>query len=83
MIVGPNGTGKSTVVCAIALGLGWKPSVLGRAKDVASYVKLGHSQGWVEIELQGTESNVTIRRILFRESNTSDWMLQGVPASAR
>lgn len=83
MIVGPNGTGKSTVVCAIALGLGWKPSVLGRAKDVASYVKLGHTHGWVEVELQGRDANISIRRVLFRESNSSDWMLNGVAASAR
>lgn len=27
MIIGPNGTGKSTIVCAIALGLGWNTSV--------------------------------------------------------
>lgn len=85
MIIGPNGTGKSTVVCAIALGLGWKPSVLGRAKDVASYVKLGHAQGWVEVELQGfpEEQNVILRRIMFRDSNTSDWMLNGVAATIR
>lgn len=85
MIIGPNGTGKSTVVCAIALGLGWKPSVLGRAKDIASFVKLGREQGWVEIELQGLDgaANVTIRRILFRETNTSDWLLNGQNASAR
>lgn len=85
MIIGPNGTGKSTVVCAIALGLGWKPSVLGRAKDVASYVKLGHSQGWVEIELQGNpgERNVVVRRVLFRETNSSDWLLNGRNASSR
>ena len=29
MIVGPNGTGKSTIVCAIALGLGGSPKLLG------------------------------------------------------
>ena len=23
MVIGPNGTGKSTLVCAICLGLGW------------------------------------------------------------
>ncbi|PKI83428.1 Structural maintenance of chromosomes protein 5 [Malassezia vespertilionis] len=85
MIIGPNGTGKSTVVSAIALGLGWKPSVLGRAKDVASYVKLGHGEGWVEIELQGFsgKDNIVIRRVLFRESNSSDWLLNGANASAR
>jgi len=27
MIIGPNGTGKSTIVCAIALGLGGATSV--------------------------------------------------------
>lgn len=27
MVIGPNGTGKSTLVCAICLGLGWGPVV--------------------------------------------------------
>lgn len=27
MVIGPNGTGKSTIVCAICLGLGWGPVV--------------------------------------------------------
>jgi len=27
MVIGPNGTGKSTLVCAICLGLGWSPIV--------------------------------------------------------
>jgi hypothetical protein len=27
MVIGPNGTGKSTLVCAICLGLGWAPGV--------------------------------------------------------
>jgi hypothetical protein len=30
MIIGPNGTGKSTLVCAICLGLGWSPQVSTR-----------------------------------------------------
>lgn len=30
MIIGPNGTGKSTLVCAICLGLGWGPKVSAR-----------------------------------------------------
>ena len=29
MVIGPNGTGKSTLVCAICLGLGWGPQVWG------------------------------------------------------
>lgn len=27
MVIGPNGTGKSTLVCALCLGLGWSPQV--------------------------------------------------------
>ena len=27
MVLGPNGTGKSTIACAICIGLGWPPSV--------------------------------------------------------
>lgn len=29
VVIGPNGTGKSTLVCALALGLGARPEVLG------------------------------------------------------
>ena len=31
MVIGPNGTGKSTLVCAICLGLGWGPQVWSNA----------------------------------------------------
>jgi hypothetical protein len=31
MVIGPNGTGKSTLVCAICLGLGWGPKVCSHA----------------------------------------------------
>lgn len=27
MVIGPNGTGKSTLVCAICIGLGWSTNV--------------------------------------------------------
>ena len=30
-----SGTGKSSIVCALCLGLGEKPTTLGRAKDVS------------------------------------------------
>ena len=51
MIIGPNGTGKSTLVCAICLGLGSKPDVLGRAKKVGEFVKHGYDKAQIEIEL--------------------------------
>jgi len=79
MIIGPNGTGKSTIVCAIALGLGLRPNVLGRAKDVASFVKQGKDRGVIEIELKGKprQRGPTIRREISRSDNKSDWYLNG------
>lgn len=85
MIIGPNGTGKSTIVCAIALGLGWLPAVLGRAKDVASFVKQGTEESLIEIELQASKGkrNVIISRRLKRQDNTSKWQLNGKNVNAK
>lgn len=86
MIVGPNGTGKSTIVCAIALGLGWTPQVLGRAKDVASYVKQGQEEGRIELELKSAKAdhaNLIIERHLARSDNSSVWLLNRRKASAK
>ncbi|KAH9942592.1 P-loop containing nucleoside triphosphate hydrolase protein [Amylocystis lapponica] len=66
MIFGPNGTGKSTIACAICLGLNFPPSVLGRASDLNSFVKIGTNEGHIEIELKGPKGkqNLVIRRML-------------------
>lgn len=39
MIIGPNGTGKSTIVAAIILGLGGTPKVVGRGKRYDNNLK--------------------------------------------
>nr|DBA11451.1 TPA_inf: SMC5 [Kalmanozyma brasiliensis] len=79
LICGPNGTGKSSIACAIALGLGGHPSLLGRASHLGSFVKRGETDGWIEVELQsrpGT-ANPVIRRTLTTSSNKSDWSVNG------
>lgn len=85
MIIGPNGTGKSTLVCAICLGLGWGPNNLGRAKETGEFVKHGAREAEIEIELaagRGMASNPIIRRVLKREGNKNSYFLDGrsVPA---
>ena len=84
MIIGPNGTGKSTLVCAICLGLGWATSYLGRAKDAAEFVKHGCREATIEIELQrkgkgqgATNRNPVITRTIKRDGGKSKWMLNG------
>ncbi|RPB01733.1 P-loop containing nucleoside triphosphate hydrolase protein [Choiromyces venosus 120613-1] len=84
MVIGPNGTGKSTIVCAICLGLGSSPANLGRAKEISEFVKHGCETATIEIELQGKENerNPVIKRKIGRENNTSTFTLNGSPSTS-
>ncbi|KAI5861094.1 P-loop containing nucleoside triphosphate hydrolase protein [Durotheca rogersii] len=80
MVIGPNGTGKSSLVCAICLGLGYHPKHLGRASNVGEFVKHGKETATVEIELQcrPTErDNYVIRLQIRKEDNKTKWWLNG------
>ncbi|KAJ2450766.1 Structural maintenance of chromosomes protein 5 [Coemansia sp. RSA 2336] len=81
MIIGPNGTGKSTIVCAIALGLGGRPSLLGRAKDISEFVKHGHERGYIEITLASPSGELKVKREIIREGNKTLWKLNGRSAT--
>ena len=77
VIIGPNGTGKSTIVCAIVLGLGGKPSTIGRAVHVAEYVKAGCQEAKIEIHLKnGRNADIIITRT-FNVQGKSSWCLNG------
>uniref|UniRef100_A0A3Q3MHI9 Structural maintenance of chromosomes protein 5 n=1 Tax=Labrus bergylta TaxID=56723 RepID=A0A3Q3MHI9_9LABR len=77
MIVGANGTGKSSIVCAICLGLAGKTAILGRGDKVGLYVKRGCNKGSVELELYKNDGNIVINREIHVENNQSLWMLNG------
>ncbi|CAG8428867.1 unnamed protein product [Penicillium salamii] len=84
MVIGPNGTGKSTLVCAICLGLGWGPQHLGRAKDLGEFVKHGNKEAIIEIELCGPPKighNPVIQRTIKRDGNKSSFLVDGQTAS--
>jgi len=84
IVVGPNGTGKSSIVCAIAIGLGGHPKLLGRSDNIGEFVMMGCDEGFVEIEIfrQG-RPNMVIRRHLKRDKggnkskSESTWKLDG------
>lgn len=77
LIIGPNGTGKSSIVCALALGLGSHPSLLGRSKSVAEFVKAGETHGSIQIELKKVHGqNIIIQRNINKD-NKSTWKLSG------
>ncbi|KAH6605625.1 structural maintenance of chromosomes 5 [Trichoderma cornu-damae] len=80
MVIGPNGTGKSSLVCAICLGLGYSPKHLGRAGTVKEFVKHGKDTATIEIELQKRpqdRSNFVVRVQIRREQNIQKWFLNG------
>ncbi|NXK13972.1 SMC5 protein, partial [Herpetotheres cachinnans] len=83
MIVGANGTGKSSIVCAICLGLGGKPSFIGRADKVGLFVKQGCLKGVVEIELSKTPDNIIITREIQVVNNTSAWFINRKPTTLK
>ncbi|KAL0965440.1 hypothetical protein UPYG_G00281300 [Umbra pygmaea] len=83
MIVGANGTGKSSIVCAICLGLAGKTAILGRGDKVGLYVKRGCHKGTVEIELEKPGGNLVINREIHVENNQSVWMLNGRHSSQK
>ncbi|CAF0981262.1 unnamed protein product [Adineta steineri] len=82
VIIGPNGSGKSSIVCAICLGLAGHPRVIGRAGNIADYIKTGNEKGMIEIELFNGEkgSNWIVNRTLHTH-NASKWTLNGKPST--
>ncbi|TRY71410.1 hypothetical protein DNTS_013707, partial [Danionella cerebrum] len=81
MIVGANGTGKSSIVCAICLGLAGKTSVLGRG-DKASRPAVPPSDDLC-ISRYRACGNLIITREIQEENNQSTWMLNKKHASQK
>ncbi|KAJ7773680.1 hypothetical protein DFH07DRAFT_801525 [Mycena maculata] len=87
MILGPNGTGKSSIACAICLGLNFPASTLGRASEVSSFVKNDTDVGSIEIELKSEKGgkNVVVKRTMGAQGTGrgSSFTLDGVAASGK
>ncbi|KAK0668584.1 putative structural maintenance of chromosomes protein [Cercophora samala] len=80
MVIGPNGTGKSSLVCAICLGLGYPPSVLGRASAFGDFVKHGSDEAELEVELQRKPEdaeNYVVGLVIRREDNSRKFTING------
>ncbi|XP_058459192.1 structural maintenance of chromosomes protein 5 [Malaya genurostris] len=51
IIIGPNGTGKSTIVAAIVLGMGGHCKLLSRSGSIEDYIKNGKKVAKIEVAL--------------------------------
>ncbi|XP_053393705.1 structural maintenance of chromosomes protein 5-like [Mercenaria mercenaria] len=84
VIIGPNGTGKSTIVCAICLGLAGKTSWLGRAQSPTDFIKYGKSKARIELELYNSDGdNWVITREINREGQQTRWCVNGRTATQK
>ena len=78
IILGPNGTGKSTLTHAICLACAGIPSSAGRSDDLRHFIKRGKEQQgcFCEVDLLlKNDTIVTVRRTLSHETKGSTWLL--------
>ncbi|KAJ8979328.1 hypothetical protein NQ317_006942, partial [Molorchus minor] len=76
MIIGPNGTGKSTMVAAIILGLGGNPKIVGRGTKISEYVKHDCDYAMINVILQDERENSYIKVTReFDKHDKSSWKL--------
>ena len=62
---------KCSLVNGIALALGSKTAVLGRAQDIGEFIRIGCHEAHLEIELKNTRRpsrNYVIKRLIRRYS---------------
>ncbi|CAD5122532.1 DgyrCDS10949 [Dimorphilus gyrociliatus] len=82
LITGANGSGKSTIVCGLSLGLGGKVSNLGRGTCLADFIKMNKDEAYIEIDLYQSETkNVRIKHSFRRGEKKSYWSIDGKTAT--
>uniref|UniRef100_A0A8D8ITH6 Structural maintenance of chromosomes protein 5 n=1 Tax=Culex pipiens TaxID=7175 RepID=A0A8D8ITH6_CULPI len=60
IIIGPNGTGKSTIVAAVVLGMGGHCKLLSRSSSIEDYIKNGKDVAKVEVAIYKNAKRETI-----------------------
>ena len=84
--MGPNGTGKSSIVMAIAVGLGAAPRQLGRADTLSEFILTGERRGCDGVRVarrrsHGTNPNDRAKDNTSSQSGTSKWKIDGKSAT--
>ncbi|XP_044593423.1 structural maintenance of chromosomes protein 5 [Cotesia glomerata] len=81
MIIGPNGTGKSTLVSALALGFGATPKTLGKSCPIGDYVRRGCERATIVIHVQHSPHRILQLTRIITTENKSTWIIDGKPVT--
>ncbi|KAF8789097.1 Structural maintenance of chromosomes protein 5 like protein [Argiope bruennichi] len=81
LIIGLNGSGKSSIMAAICLGLGGKPTFTGRAVQLTDFIKYNHTKAVIEIELESSRGKNDIIRRIIQADKSPSWYLNNKHAS--
>eukprot|EP01038_Epipyxis_sp_PR26KG_P006201 gene6201-8539_t len=80
IVLGPNGTGKSSMTHAICLACGGSTGDVGRSNDLSKFVKQGkeEEESFAEVDIMSkNNTTITIRRVINAQNKGSKWFLNG------
>mgnify|MGYP004709567169 FL=1 len=89
IVVGTNGSGKSSILTAIMVALGSKARSTSRGNNMGSLVKTGKSRAWIHVQIRIPEvgfgqlfskygAKVTVTRIINAEKGNSSYVIKDV-----
>ncbi|XP_055591280.1 structural maintenance of chromosomes protein 5, partial [Uranotaenia lowii] len=82
IIIGPNGTGKSTIVAAVVLGMGGHCKLLSRSGSLEDYVKNGKEVAQIEIAIfKNAKRGVIIFNRVFDRNGSDRFEIDGTKVS--
>ncbi|GMT14394.1 hypothetical protein PFISCL1PPCAC_5691, partial [Pristionchus fissidentatus] len=83
VIIGTNGSGKSTIICGICLALGGSPKSLGRSERLGDYIKHGTQEGYVELHLKDGVKGTQVLKIHIKQPTTAQFYHNDKPITQR
>ncbi|KAF7364514.1 Structural maintenance of chromosomes protein 5 [Mycena venus] len=79
MILGPTGTGKSSIACATCIRLDWPPKILGCATELPPFAESGHIE--IELKILKGEGILVISGMLSAKAKSSTFTIGWKSAS--
>ncbi|CAB3411049.1 unnamed protein product [Caenorhabditis bovis] len=75
LILGHNGSGKSSIICGICLVFGGSPKSLGRSENIKEYIRHGCTEGSVEIILADKQNGPQVLALIIRKTKSHEYRL--------